>query len=210
MVVRKRDRWAAFLTILGILALLLTACSGSSSSPQIEAANRAATELAETDEYMDADAPMDADSPMDDDEQMDAGEHADDGDHDAAEDNSDGMMNMEHEHVEAPAEFAGLNNPYTGDQAAIAEGAALFATTCATCHGATGLGDGPAALGLDPQPATLADQDMMMSMSDGYLFWRVSEGGAKEPFNSAMPAWKGVYNEEQIWKLIAFLRTLGG
>jgi mono/diheme cytochrome c family protein len=56
----------------------------------------------------------------------------------------------------------------------------------------------------------LADQDMMMSMSDGYIFWRVSEGGAMEPFNSAMPAWKSVYNEEQIWKLIAFVRTLGG
>jgi mono/diheme cytochrome c family protein len=204
MVVGKRDKLAAGLAILGILVLLLTACSGSSGSPQVEATNRAATELAEADEHMDSDAPMDDDGPMDGDEL------ADDGDHDEAEMDPDGVMSMEHEHVEAPAEYAGLNNPYTGDQAAIAEGATLFATTCATCHGASGLGDGPAALGLDPQPATLADQDMLMSMSDGYSFWRVSEGGAMEPFNSAMPAWKGVYNEEQIWKLIAFVRTLGG
>jgi hypothetical protein len=30
---------------------------------------------------------------------------------------------------------------------------------------------------------------------DDYLFWRISEGGAMEPFNSAIPAWKETPDE---------------
>jgi hypothetical protein len=56
---------------------------------------------------------------------------------------------------------------------------------------------------LDPKPATLADGVMMNELSDGYLFWRVSKGGAMEPFNSAMPAWESGLTEEQRWQVIS-------
>jgi mono/diheme cytochrome c family protein len=36
-------------------------------------------------------------------------------------------------------------------------GAKTFQTYCQTCHGPTGKGDGPAAAGLNPRPASLAD-----------------------------------------------------
>ncbi len=65
-----------------------------------------------------------------------------------------------------------------------------------------------AAEALNPKPATLADGMMMNDLSDGYLFWRVSKGGAMEPFNSAMPAWESGLTDEQRWQVISYVRTL--
>ena len=105
-----------------------------------------------------------------------------------------------------PEEFAGLENPYTGDPDAIAEGEILFQADCSSCHGYTGEGDGPAPAGLDPKPKNLAENQL--NLSDSYLFWRISEGGLMEPFNSLMPGWKGLLSDERIWQVIAFLRTM--
>jgi mono/diheme cytochrome c family protein len=45
-------------------------------------------------------------------------------------------------------------------------------------------------------------------MSDAYLYWRISEGGLMEPFNSLMPGWKGMLNDQNIWKIITYIRTM--
>lgn len=131
-------------------------------------------------------------------------EHDDQEEHSGA----DSDMDMDHGHVEAPDEFALLINPYVGDNEAVTAGKVIFETSCATCHGPGGKGDGPAAEALDPKPATLADGTMMNTLSDGYLFWRVSKGGMMEPFNSAMPAWETGLTEEQRWQVISYVRTL--
>src|SRR5688572_5349460 len=39
----------------------------------------------------------------------------------------------------------------------LARGAEVFQANCASCHGALGKGDGPAAAGLDPRPTNLSD-----------------------------------------------------
>ena len=92
----------------------------------------------------------------------------------------------------------------------IEAGEELFATYCATCHGESGAGDGPAAAGLDPKPADLGDGMMMRELRDGYLFWRITKGGTMEPFNSAMPAWEEGLTEEQRWQLVTFIHSLTG
>lgn len=107
---------------------------------------------------------------------------------------------------EPPEQYAELINPYTDDQDEIAEGEVLYQANCSSCHGFTGEGDGTAASGLEPQPKNLAQNQP--ALSDAYYYWRISEGGLMEPFNSLMPGWKGILNEEQIWQVIAFLRTL--
>ncbi len=48
----------------------------------------------------------------------------------------------------------------------------------------------------------------MSTMDDAYIFWRISEGGAMEPFNSGMPAWGNSLSDEQIWQLVSYLREL--
>ncbi len=40
----------------------------------------------------------------------------------------------------------------------LARGAALFAQNCASCHGAEGLGNGPAAIGMEPAPTNFHDR----------------------------------------------------
>ena len=131
-------------------------------------------------------------------------EHTDDG-HDNDMHSETGM---DHVHVEAPEKFASLKNPFTADHEAIEIGEELFQAYCASCHGPEGAGDGPAAESLEPKPAALSDGMMMNMLSDGYLFWRVSQGGQIEPFNSAMPAWQATLTEEQRWQIISYVRTL--
>ena len=99
-----------------------------------------------------------------------------------------------------PAEYAGLGNPLGRDAAQA--GAEVFHTNCETCHGPQGHGDGPAGQSLEPRPGNLAK--VQTKAEDGYLFWRIHDGKT----GTAMVAWKGILSDEQIWQVIAFLRTL--
>ena len=112
----------------------------------------------------------------------------------------------EETHVETPSKFESLTNPFAEDHEAAEAGTEIYTVNCASYHGPEGKGDGPAAAGLDPQPASLADAHLMEDMSDGALFWRVSEGGMMEPFNSLMPAWKDTLSEDEIWQVITYIR----
>lgn len=110
------------------------------------------------------------------------------------------------EKPEPPEPFVDLNNPFMDVPEMIAEGEVLYQANCSSCHGFTGEGDGTAAAGLEPKPENLAQNQS--SLSDAYLFWRISEGGLLDPFNSLMPAWKGMMSEEKIWQVVSYLRNL--
>lgn len=113
---------------------------------------------------------------------------------------------MARHHITVPKEYAGLTNPVTADEASLARGAEIFAANCATCHGDGGMGDGPAAAALNPAPPAIAHTSQMLG--DDFLFWRISEGGAMAPFNSAMPAWKAILDEDARWDVITYVRGL--
>jgi mono/diheme cytochrome c family protein len=110
------------------------------------------------------------------------------------------------EKPEPPEQFADHSNPFADDPEVIAEGEVLYQANCSSCHGFTGEGDGTAAAGLEPKPENLAQTQS--ALSDAYLFWRISEGGLIQPFNSLMPAWKGMMSEEKIWQVVSYLRNL--
>jgi mono/diheme cytochrome c family protein len=99
-----------------------------------------------------------------------------------------------------PADYDGKTNPFGMEAAAV--GAVNFNSYCEACHGATGRGDGPASQALDPRPANLSE--IAAQVGDDYLFWRISEGKA----GTSMVGWAGVLNEEQIWQVVSFIRTL--
>ena len=46
-------------------------------------------------------------------------------------------------------------------------GRALYATHCALCHGPSGRGDGPSAVGFATKPSDLADGRLINQMPDG-------------------------------------------
>ena len=112
---------------------------------------------------------------------------------------------MARHHATIPAEYAGLSNPVTADEASIQRGAAIYAAQCASCHGDGGMGDGPAGAALDPVPAPIAHSSLMMG--DDYLFWRISEGGGV--FGTAMIGWKDSLDENSRWDVINYMQALG-
>jgi len=109
------------------------------------------------------------------------------------------------ERPQPPAEYAALSNPLAQDSEVSEAGKGIYNVNCVSCHGELGMGDGPASKYLDPQPKALAEDG---ALSDGYLYWRIAEGGAIASFKSAMPAWKSTLSEQQIWQVITYLRTL--
>jgi mono/diheme cytochrome c family protein len=86
-------------------------------------------------------------------------------------------------------------NPYTGNAQAIAEGQELYKDlNCYGCHGMRGGG------GMGPN---LTDETWQIGDgSDANLLAQIREGKGK------MPAFKDVIDDDQAWKIIAFVRSL--
>lgn len=80
-------------------------------------------------------------------------------------------------------------------------GREIYVNTCIRCHGI----DGKGALGIKlvPHPADLTSLTVQ-SRLDGTLFRRIHEG---KP-NTAMGAWKHTLSDEEIWDVLAYVRTL--
>lgn len=85
---------------------------------------------------------------------------------------------------------------------------------CATCHGATGAGDGPAAAALNPKPASFATASFRLDTdgdgqagSDADLANVIKNGGGKFGGNPAMPG-RADFSDAEISDLIAYVRSL--
>ncbi|MFC3070443.1 c-type cytochrome [Phenylobacterium soli] len=105
-----------------------------------------------------------------------------------------------------PAPYANLRNPLPQTAETVQHGGSVYAANCASCHGVTGYGDGPAASSLNPRPANLAWLSRMpMSRWDPFMYWTVAEGGA--PFGSAMPSFKQALSKDDIWSVIAYVQA---
>jgi putative copper export protein/mono/diheme cytochrome c family protein len=83
----------------------------------------------------------------------------------------------------------------------IAAGRTVFAERCASCHGARGRGDGPAAKNLERPPSDLTAEHIY-GHSDGDLFWWISHG-----IGEAMPGFDAVLDETARWNLVDFLHA---
>ncbi len=100
-----------------------------------------------------------------------------------------------------PAMFA--NNPFPGEASSIAAGRMLYETTCATCHGFEGRGDGPAAATLPSPPADFT-AGHTVTHPDGDLYYWIKAGIEGTP----MPGWDALYSDEQVWHLVNYVRHL--
>ena len=104
-----------------------------------------------------------------------------------------------------PLEYRSHRSPYPTAAKVIDEGGRLYKAHCATCHGSKGMGDGEAGNDLAPSPALLTHMIKRPRSVDGYLLWTISEGGAR--FGTAMPAFKEILTEQQIWQIVTYMRT---
>ena len=82
----------------------------------------------------------------------------------------------------------------------LARGQQLFGDHCASCHGATGAGDGPGASALRPRPANLIEHE--------YSNRRVAEALWHGVSGTAMPAWRD-HPLNDVAALVAGVRALG-
>ena len=88
----------------------------------------------------------------------------------------------------------------------IAHGAALYPAHCATCHGADGKGDGPAAAGLAEPPADLTAAHLW-EHEDGEMFWWLSHGMAAPDGALVMPGFADTLSADDRWALIDYIRA---
>jgi cytochrome c oxidase cbb3-type subunit 3 len=88
-----------------------------------------------------------------------------------------------------------VSNPFAGNKVAMGEGRQLFnRMNCSGCHGDhAGGGMGP----------SLRDVDWIYGNEDAQILSTIAEGRAH-----GMPAWGPKMGDDQIWKLVTYIKSL--
>lgn len=95
-------------------------------------------------------------------------------------------------------------NPVPYSEEAAKEGQGHFGHHCQICHGLDGQNTGvPFATKMDPPVPELTEKDIQ-DYTDGQLHWIITNG--IKP--SGMPGWKGNLDEDEMWKIVHYLRHL--
>lgn len=95
------------------------------------------------------------------------------------------------------------HKPNVDSATAANAGAGIFRQNCAVCHGTNGLGNGPNALAMNKKPANFS-RPFYKAYSDKTWYYKVAEGVP----GTRMPRWKLKLKPEQMWYLVAYLKTL--
>jgi cbb3-type cytochrome c oxidase subunit III len=91
------------------------------------------------------------------------------------------------------------------------KGKELYAKYCWVCHGESGHGDGPIAQSVGqfgPTPLDFTNAKLMATRGDLDLFFTIFGGGEGVGKSRYMPSWGDTLSEEEIWDLVAYLRSL--
>jgi mono/diheme cytochrome c family protein len=101
--------------------------------------------------------------------------------------------------AEAIRAGAQLENPLAATPRVLAEGKALYQTTCQICHGETGNGDGPLAGKIPPPPSYRSVR--VLSFSAGRMFHVVTMGSGK------MPPYASQLSRDDRWKVVTYVKA---
>ena len=108
----------------------------------------------------------------------------------------------------APSRYVLKQNPLYATEKNIGRGKLLYQkeakpTACKMCHGIRGNGNGRLARGLEPAPRNFTCKDTMRPLPDGQLFWIIKNGSK----GTAMPAHRFILSDEDIWRIIYYLKS---
>jgi mono/diheme cytochrome c family protein len=101
----------------------------------------------------------------------------------------------------APEKARQQRNPFPPTPQTVGMGMSTYADHCENCHGEDGNGKGKRAEKLSVAPTDFTDAHAMTRMTDGELFWKISQG------HRPMPAFKDKLTEEERWQLVDYIRT---
>jgi len=110
-------------------------------------------------------------------------------------------IHRQKEQWSVPRDYKTLKNPLQPSSSNISAAKLLYRDKCSECHGDTGKGDGPQATMHDTSPTDFTDAHHMNHLSDGELFYQISEG--RDP----MPKFKNRLTPDQRWQLVLFVRS---
>jgi mono/diheme cytochrome c family protein len=105
----------------------------------------------------------------------------------------------------APEAFLKMTNPVPLTDAALKEAATVYENRCNKCHGTNGDGNGSATRELAVKPRNYTDKNLMAAIPDGQLYWIIMNGS--DPEETEMSGYKKKLSEEQMWKLVHYIRT---
>lgn len=95
-----------------------------------------------------------------------------------------------------------MKNPVKNDSEGITLGKTLYAKHCKSCHGKNGEGDGTKAAELKTFPGDFTSKEFQ-AQTDGSMFYKTAEG------RDDMPSFKKkIANEEDIWAIVHYMKTL--
>ena len=100
-----------------------------------------------------------------------------------------------------PEEAKQRQNPLQSSPQVLEAARPLYNENCERCHGVTGKGNGPESARQYPAPSDLTDAKRMNALTDGAIFYQISEG--RRP----MPSFKKRMTEDQRWQLVLFIRS---
>jgi len=106
------------------------------------------------------------------------------------------------EEWKVPEKYEKMKNPTEANKGNLAIGKTLYAKHCKSCHGKTGLGDGPKGEDVDGDLGDFSTKEFQ-AQSDGALFYKSYFG------RNDMPNYeKKIPNKNDMWNIIHFIRTL--
>src|SRR6266513_4469290 len=88
----------------------------------------------------------------------------------------------------------------------VAEGHALYAKNCSSCHGAIAMGDGPAARTLSTPPPAIGARALTPELTSTLAYNVISVGVR----GTAMPAFAATLTPQQRWNIINYIYSLRG
>jgi thiosulfate dehydrogenase len=92
-----------------------------------------------------------------------------------------------------------LTNPLAADEANLLAGARLYREHCTLCHGESAHPKAPLSDSLNPPAPQFMDDKADMGENQNFF---ILQHGIRW---TAMPGWKNVLNDQQLWQLVTFL-----
>lgn len=84
-----------------------------------------------------------------------------------------------------------------------------YSMFCASCHGATGAGDGAGGAALAVKPRDLTDKKWQSSVDDKQIELVIAKGGPAAGLDAAMAPWGALLSPEELQLMVQHVRSFG-